>query len=356
MLISENMKKCNWLIACFFVLTVNAQEKLVIVGKAPDMHVVHMANGTESLQNISNQFGQSVSKLSKYNRININTAAALPKGTAVKIPLTKDNLLQQPAEGSGPVYHVIKKGDNLYRLSQVYNKVPIASMKEWNNMKKDIVKNGQYVIIGYMVNASNNSSATSKKQEVKAETSEVSVSETAVPAVVVPEKKMPVKKEPVKKPVTVDLPKAIDGGLVEVKETKPVVEVKKPVEAAPVKKETTPTSSEYTPKEGDEGFFANSYSEHPKEQTQQFHSGDAATFKSISGWTDRKYYVLMNDIAPKTIVRITGTSNKSICAMVLGPLQETKGGTGLLLRVSNSAASALGINDSKFMVTVTYFE
>ena len=64
----------------------------------------------------------------------------------------------------------------------------------------------------------------------------------------------------------------------------------------------------------------------------------------------------MNDVAPKTIIRITGIANKSICAMVLGPLQETKGASGLLLRLSNSAASALGLTDQKFTVTITYFE
>jgi hypothetical protein len=96
-----------------------------------------------------------------------------------------------------------------------------------------------------------------------------------------------------------------------------------------------------------------------RQQSKQFHSGDAATFKTISGWTDRKYYVLINDVAPETIVRITAPNNKSICAKVLGPLQETKGANGLLLRMSNSAASTLGmlgITDPKFTVTVTFFE
>jgi hypothetical protein len=65
---------------------------------------------------------------------------------------------------------------------------------------------------------------------------------------------------------------------------------------------------------------------------------------------------LINDIAPETIVRITAPNNKSVCAKVLGPLQETKGGSGLLLRMSNSAASALGIIDTRFTVTVTHFE
>jgi hypothetical protein len=227
-------------------------------------------------------------------------------------------------------------------------------MKEWNKMKKDIVKNGQYVIVGYMVNASN-STASTKKQEPKVETVDVSASEplVVVPEKKVPEKKVPLKKEPVTKPVIIDPPKPIDGGLVVVKETKPAEE-KKPVVTTSLKTEAP--SSDYTPKEGDEGFFAIGYSDHKKDQSQQFRSGDAATFKSISGWTDRKYYVLMNDVAPKTLVRVTGTSNKSICAMVLGPLQETKGASGMLLRISNSAASALGLTDAKFMVTVTYFE
>jgi hypothetical protein len=66
--------------------------------------------------------------------------------------------------------------------------------------------------------------------------------------------------------------------------------------------------------------------------------------------------VLINDVAPETIVRITAPNNKSICAKVLGPLQETKGANGLLLRMSNSAASTLGITDPKFTVTVTFFE
>jgi LysM repeat protein len=147
------MTKLCLLLACFFTITVSAQEKLVIMGKASDMYVVHSASGTENLQSISNGFGLSLTKLTAYNKININAAAPLPKGTKIKIPLTKDNLLQHHSDNSAPVYHVIKKGENLYRLSQAYNKVPLASMREWNHLKKDAVKNGQQVIIGYMVNA-----------------------------------------------------------------------------------------------------------------------------------------------------------------------------------------------------------
>ena len=408
-----NMNRIFWLLACFFTLTISAQEKLVVMVTGPNMYVVYPANGTESLQNISNQFGLSVAKLSAYNNININTSVAFAKGTEIKIPFTKDNLLQQPNESSAPLYHMIRKGDNLYRLSQAYNKVPIASLREWNNMKNDVVKDGQLIMIGYMVNGK---SSSTKKAEPKKDIP--AINNTTVINPPAPDKKYLEKKEPVtppvaktekqmpdsaaykvvskdnktvenKKPVITDLSKndsvtktaknikpttelskndsvskiakdikpatelpKKDSVVKIIKDTKPAEEKRPIIEAK--KKETAP--AEYVPKEGDEGYFAAAYGEYTKGKALLFRTGDAATFKTVSGWRDRKYYVLMNDIAPKTIVRITSPTNKSVCAMVLGPLQETKGASGLLFRISNSAVSALGVSDTKFTVKITYFE
>jgi LysM repeat protein len=331
------MKKISWLIACLFSLTATAQEKLVLMGKPPDLYVVHTVNGQESMQDISNQFGQSVTKLSTYN--GLNPIGVLPKATQVKIPLTQYNLIHVKGdENSAPVYHIIQQEDNLYRLSKAY-KVTMATLREWNNLTTDIVKNGQAVLIGYMVNAR----IMPQKKVTDADAGE---SNTVKP--VVPIEKIPAKKEPVSHLSKTAEPVAEKKNIVP-ESTKTV---KLPV-SIPEKKEE---SSVYIAKEGDEGYFAQPYIQHPKELSQQFHSGDAATFKTISGWTDRKYYVLINDIAPETIVRITAPNNKSVCAKVLGPLQETKGGSGLLLRLSNSAASALGIIDTRFTVTVTHFE
>lgn len=345
------MKIYSFLLACLLSLVAGAQQTLEVKGKFPDIYVLYVSTGTETLQSVSNQFGFSVAKLSTFNAVNINPAAVLPRGTAIKIPLSSNNLLQQPSENSAPVVHVIKKGDNLYRLSNLYNKVPMARLREWNKLKNDIVKNGQEVIIGYMVNAKPTAAATDKKTVVIKETPPVTA-----PATVAEEttQKVPEKKQataPASLVTQKDTP--VHQPIPETEKSKPAEE-KKAVVAE--KKPEPATEIDYTPKEGDEGYFAAGYMEHDKAAVQQFRSGDAATFKTISGWTDRKYYVLMNEIAPKTIVRITGPGNKSVCAMVLGPLQETKGASGMLLRISNSAASALGITDQKFTVTVTYFE
>ncbi len=408
----NQMKKLSWLLACFFTLSLSAQEKFVLMGKAPDLYVVHTADGKENLQSISILFGQSVSKLAAYNSLTASTPLA--KGTAVKIPVSKDNIIQQRTESGAPVYHMIGKGDNLYRISQLYNKVPINTIKDWNAMKSDVVKDGQLLIIGYMVNAPTAKATSvivatgSGKTELRPDPLTNDQAKKNDPKAFVPVgqpldnyeyekqlklkeqakaredsaklKKLEAKPDPKKDipafngintPNTTPEKKYIDKSqplLPKQAPANPIVAtelIKTPVKINTENKSTAKApapvtkpaeKADYTPSEGDEGYFASAYAQHPKEAAQQFHSGDAAVFKTISGWTDRKYYVLMNDIEPRTIVRITGPANKSICAMVLGPLQETKGASGLLLRISNSAAAALSITDAKFTLTVTYFE
>jgi LysM repeat protein len=322
------MKCYYWLLASLFTLTAAAQEKLVVKGKSPDLYVVYTVAAETSLQSISNQFGQSVTKLSTYNGFNPNSNIA--KGTEVKIPLTEYNLVRtRGGSNSAPVYHIVEKGEGLLKISKD-NKLTMATMRQWNGLKTDAVKPGDALVIGYMVNAK---PIDTKQSEAKNDKT-VKQGLNDMPAVPVINKEEPAGK-------------ATQSASAVPTNSKPSA-----------KKETPPVLSPAAPavKEGDEGYFAVSFAEHDEEQTQQYQTGDAATFKTISGWSDRKYYVLINDVAPETIVRITAPNNKSICAKVLGPLQETKEGTGLLLRMSNSAASTLGITDAKITVRVTYFQ
>ncbi len=83
--------------------------------------------------------------------------------------------------------------------------------------------------------------------------------------------------------------------------------------------------------------------------------GDASFFESRSGWNDKKFYVLMPYIAAGTVVKITSKDNKSVYAKVLGTMPTMKENNGILLRLSNSAVAALGINNSKFPVVVSYY-
>ncbi len=338
------MKNFGWLIVCFFVVsTVRAQEKLVALGKAPGLYVKHKVAGGEALSTIASQYGTTSVQLAKFNGIKVS--ALLKKGMLLKIPLTRNNLAQgQSTSFNEPVYHTVTKGDNLFHISQSFNNVNIQLLRDWNGLKKDVIRDGQLLVIGYIKGG--------KRNEV-----------AAAPAVVAP--------------APVEVPAATTTtitGVPTVTTTKknqqsPVVESKKETAAikneasqqqpAPVqekKEETKNADVKYDPKPGDEGFFALQYVNHPETATQQFRAGDAGIFKTISGWTDRKFYVLMNDVPPGTIIRITSTSNKSVCAKVLDGLVETKGGAGLLLRMSNAAAVALDMADGKSTVSVSFFE
>jgi len=308
-------------LSCFCVM---AQQKLVLKGKSNAMYVEHKVGEKESLSSIGRMYGLTASQLSRFN--GRSPSAVLSKGSILKIPLKVTEISQKTG---APVYHIVRKGDNLFKISQQYNKVPVAQLRSWNKLGASAVKNGQELIIGYINITSDPSLAISSSKE-------------AVPEKVV---EIPVITEVAPKSTVSEQAKTIP-----VKEKEPVQTFHKDNEE---KNNANATSNSSLP---DEGFFASLYVRDDLTLVQQYRSGDAATFKTISGWTDRKYYVLINDIKPGTIVRVTTPNNKSICARVLSPLPVTKGDEGLLLRMNNAAAAALGMKDEKFPITLTFFE
>jgi hypothetical protein len=80
--------------------------------------------------------------------------------------------------------------------------------------------------------------------------------------------------------------------------------------------------------------------------------GTAAVFKSVSGWEDKKFYILTNQLPIGTIVRITTSDLKSICAKVINALPEV--GNSIQYRLSDAAAAILGITNKTFQISVTY--
>ncbi len=305
------------MVACISVL---AQQKLFLKGKPNAMYVEHKVGEKESLSSVGRIYGLTASQLARFN--GRSPSAVLSKGITLRIPIRIEDITQKAGM---PVYHVVGKGDNLFKISQQYNKVSVNQLKSWNKLGATAVKNGQELIVGYIkINGEQPSQALVQKDPV-AET--------------------PVVTEVATKPPVTEQPKPAP---VKEKEQAPIFH-----QNNEEKKDSVAIENNSVP---DEGFFASLYIRNDLTLVQQYRSGDAATFKTISGWTDRKYYVLINDITPGTIVRITASNNKSICARVLSPLPLTKGDEGLLLRMNNAGAAALGIKDEKFSVTLTFFE
>ncbi len=303
------------LLLCFCV---TAQQKLLLKGKPNAMYIEHKVGEKESLSSIGRIYGLTASQLSRFN--GRSPSSVLSKGSTLKIPLSVNDISQKTGT---PVYHTVVKGDNLFKISQRYNKVPVSQLKNWNKLGAAGVKNGQELVVGYIKTNSDQPSPVSTQKEAVTEKSVESI--VATDAATKSQVSEQVKTVPVKE-----------------KEAVPVFH-----------KDLDEKNTATLP---DEGFFASLYDRDDLTLVQQYRSGDAATFKTISGWTDRKYYVLINDIKPGTIVRITASNNKSICARVLSQLPVTKGDEGLLLRMNNAAAAALGIKDEKFTVTLTFFE
>ena len=105
----------------------------------------------------------------------------------------------------------------------------------------------------------------------------------------------------------------------------------------------------------EEGFFAQQYSIETTGLKLKTLTLESSIFKTMSGWDDKKYFVLANGIPEGAIVRLTA-NNKSVCAKVLGSLPAMKGDNGLQMRVSNAAAAALGLEANRFQLMVTYFQ
>ena len=101
-----------------------------------------------------------------------------------------------------------------------------------------------------------------------------------------------------------------------------------------------------------EGYFASFFSNQKKAATFQTLNGTAAVFKSMSGWKDSKFYILTNELPVGTIVRITTSDLKSICAKVINALPEV--GNAIQYRLNDAAAAILGVTNKTFQVSVTY--
>jgi LysM repeat protein len=295
---------------------------VTIAVMAQDDYLVHTVKGGETLSAIAKHFHTTTGDIMRLN--GMNTKSILKVGAKIKIPPaasakaaseTASTAVPEPAAvvvpvpaapkketgTSQPIVHSVGEKETLYGIGKKY-KVSVPQITSWNNLKTTNIHKGQHLIVGYMTvgNAEavpvNNTAADTK----------VTPQVIAAPAVIAPQTSTAIQVKKIETPVVQN------GG------------------------------------SNDEGLFASFYQKVGKEL-----SGAAATFKTASGWLDKKYYVLMNNVTEGTVVKVA-SNNKTVYAKVLGPLPDIKEDSGLLVRISNAAAASLGISDNKFPVTVHY--
>jgi len=216
--------------------------------------------------------------------------------------------------------HLVVSGDNLSRIAKQY-KVSEQQLKDWNGLKNDVIKAGSYLIIS-------NSDETETQPTVKAEVKPVIKEIKPVVAEV--------------KPAVVEPTKKVETGVVATPITKTVITEE------PVVKEIKqqPTIIKNSSQGND--FFEKQFV-----PSQNSVEGLSGTFKTIAGWQDKKYYVLLSNVQSGSIVKISA-NNKIVYAKVLGPLPNIKEDNNLALRVSNATAAALGATENQFNAKVEF--
>jgi LysM repeat protein len=278
---------------------------------AQEKIVSHTVAAKESYSSIGRLYNINGRVLAKYNNLDYDKGLSI--GQVLKVPVTgaspvkaeiaaskppKVTVSPEPANiaGSAPIKHIVGKKETLYGVSKKYN-TTVANIKKWNNLTVDGLNEGSEIIVGYG-NASS-------------EGTEKSPNETTT---------IVIEKSPVITPKP------------------PPVVTPKPVAVTVTPKPIAENNTGVSGGNFNGGIFRNIYSAGNRSET-----GTAGIFKSTSGWEDGKYYCLHNAAPQGSILKITNTANnKTVYAKVLGTIPDLKQNGDLLIRLSNSAADAVG--------------
>jgi LysM repeat protein len=302
-----------------------AQKTDLMVKRSDEgLYLDHKVASKESFYALGRLYNVSPKYLATYNKLEL--AKGLKVDQKIKVPLTDTNFYQTGGNGT-PVYYRVGDKEGLMSVSNKNKGVKLANLRWWNNLATDELKKDSKLIIGFL-----------QSNEMK----KISIAGSPVENPVVVEKKPEVdltKKE--EKKIEEEEIKA------EKKEEKkrdntepvlPVKEIKKP------------------PVEG-VGYFKSGFDQQVKiTPVSRDETVTAGIFKTISGWQDAKYYLLIDKIQPGTIVKIINPSNnKAIYAKVLGEMSGIRQNQGLDIRISNAGAAALEIAEQvKFILKVNY--
>lgn len=147
------------------------EDTIVVAPGASGLHFYHVVAEGETLESLSQEFD-----LPKHKLASVNSIEKLSPYSIIKVPINPERLIQngnrQGNADNIPLYHKVSNGETLFRIGKLYNDVPVASIKDWNNLKSNSIRNGQYLIIGYLNTKPGNSisTTTSNKQIAKAST------------------------------------------------------------------------------------------------------------------------------------------------------------------------------------------
>lgn len=319
------MRKPVVVLLAFFVfhgVALSQSSDLFINRSEKGFFIEHKTEAKENFFSIGRLFSVHPRHIAAFNSLDMNKGLSL--GQVIRIPLSDTNFSQQVNKGA-PVFYTTKSDETITKIA-ANNKVPIENLKKWNQLTDENIGGTTKLIVGFLV-----AGEFAAKNEIIIKEDE--------PVLVKTEEKKddpkPVVNKEIVKPienVTKEEPKKTEPAFVQVKEEK--------------KSAST-----------DEGYFKNDFEQQIKiEHLSKELTVTSGIFKTVSGWQDHKYYMLIDKVVPGTIVKVINpANNKSIYVKVLYGMEGIRQNEGYDIRISNAAAYALDISDTeKFIVTVKY--
>jgi LysM repeat protein len=308
-------------------ITVFSQQQLQVQQNEKGLYLAHTVAPKENWYSVGRLYDISPKEIAAFNKTEMTKGLTI--GQTIMIPLTAANFIQSSVAGGRPVYYTVGEKEGLYRVSLKNNKVLMADLRKWNNLKTDAITTGQKLIVGYIGAPQAGPSVASNP------VSTPPVVETQNPPTL-PRRDTSVKTE---------VPKGEDNG----------APAPKKVEVVP-----TPMPAVSTPRtastDGKGGYFRTQYEQQSKGGTSKDATVTSGIFKTASGWQDSKYYLLMEGVEPGTLVKVSNpATGKTIYAKVLGGMSGIRQNAGFDIRISNAAANVLETGDAeKFQVRVQY--
>lgn len=332
----------RWFMLFFFTmvtsnLLIAQQNNLEIKGSQNGIYLDHTVAAKETFYSVGRMYNVSAKELAAFNHLKLETPLNI--GAALKIPLNKINFTQSgykaKTQANIPVYHTIEPGETLYRLGVNYNKVPIASLKKWNHLQSNDVTSGTSMIVGFL-RVDKTRSALAKSIEKPAASAPVTLQKN--------EKGAEVKTE------------EIAASIPNVKAADPAVTKSNPATTEPAVNEIPATKVSINGDAGvSGGYFKNLYNKQTSNKSLVDKNGEAAVFKSTSGWQDGKYYCFNNNAGAGTVLKITNSATgKVVYAKVLDVIPDIKQNEGLSVILSNAAAEELGAGENNFSCVLSF--
>lgn len=300
----------------------NAQKSdLLVKSSDKGLYLDHKVAPRESFYALGRLYNVNPKTLAAYNKLDINKGLLIDQ--KLRIPLTDSNFTQKEGNGT-PVYYKVSDKEGLATISDKTH-APVANLRWWNDLSSDEVKKDSKLIIGFLIT-----------KEMPA----ISISKPKLEESLI---------KPVEAPVLTGKEKEEEKKEAEAEIKAEKTEAKK--DPPPVIKEERKISI------AGNGYFQKDFDQQVKiNPVSKDETVTSGIFKTTSGWSDAKYYLLIDKVTPGTIVKVINpTNNKAIYAKVLGEMAGIRQNEGYNIRISNAGAAALEISEQdKFIVKVNY--